>query len=132
MSDIPQNPIGNGSNTPQNTPINASENIPFNTEENTSQNPPENAPAGWDYKVLICAYLFSVFLQMMFLPCLCHIGEAKMEFAFLFDGFVLLRIIVAKIINEKNKGWQFYAILMLTSIVWIEVLVGIIAGTTHS
>lgn len=77
---------------------------------------------GWNYDQLILAFFFAFLAQMLFLPCLCDIGEAKVHFALIFDGLIVLRLIVARLLKQKDRGWIFYAILLYSSPLWIELL----------
>ena len=82
----------------------------------------------WDYRHLLVALVVAFVLQYLFLPCLCQIGEAKVKFALVFDGLVLLRIGIARLWRETGKGWLFYVILLYSSPVWISVASGIVLG----
>ncbi|MCP4352025.1 MAG: hypothetical protein GY795_41710 [Desulfobacterales bacterium] len=82
----------------------------------------------WNYKHLCYALIIGFVLQSFFLPCLCQIGEAKIMTAFVFDGLVVMRIIAAKLLEQKGKGWIFYAVLIYTSPLWIELASRIMIG----
>ena len=76
----------------------------------------------WNFTLLTAALVLGLIGQMGYLPCLCRIGVAKMAFALVFDGLILIRILLARRRKERNKGWVFYAILCCTSPLWIELL----------
>lgn len=82
----------------------------------------------WNYEHLIVALVIACILQSLFLPCLCGIGEAKMKFALAFDGLVLLRIGMAKLLKETGKGWVFYVALLYSSPAWIHLVALIVLG----
>jgi hypothetical protein len=74
----------------------------------------------WDYRHVLAALFISFVAQSLFLPCLCQIGEAKMNFALILDGLVLLRIGIARLLREIGRGWVFYAALLYLSPLWIH------------
>lgn len=82
--------------------------------------PPQGS--NWGFAVLTAALLIGLVGQGMLLPCLCAIGDAKMTVALVFDGLVLVRMLAARWLKERNRGWMFYAILCCTSGIWIELL----------
>jgi len=84
--------------------------------------------AGWNYKHLACALIIGYLLQSAFLSCLCATGSAKMAMATTFDGLVVLRIIAAKMLQQKDKGWIFYVVLLYSSPLWIELASWITIG----
>ena len=77
-------------------------------------------PGYWNFKRLIAIFAIAFLLQILFLPCLCEIGRAKMIFALVFDLLVVIRGSVAYLSRERGIGWKFYAWLIGTSPVWIE------------
>ncbi len=83
---------------------------------------------GWNYKHIICALIIGLVLQNLFLPCLCQIGMAKITVALIFDGLVVLRIIAAKLLKQKDKGWIFYTVLLYSSPLWIDLAIRIMIG----
>ena len=86
------------------------------------------APTGWNYVQLGYAFFISFLLQAMFLPCLCYLGTAKGRIAAIFDILVVIRTAIARITNERGRGWLFYVILLYTSVLWIEGLVWLFLG----
>ena len=82
----------------------------------------------WNYKALLLALGISFILQMMFLPCFCYEGGVKIDFAMKFDGFVLLRMLIACAYKERGRTWLFYAIILYTSPVWITILISALAS----
>lgn len=74
----------------------------------------------WNYRHLICALIVAFVLQNLFLACLCQEGTARVTFALVFDGLVILRIVAARLLNQKDKGWIFYMVLLYSSPLWIE------------
>ena len=65
----------------------------------------------WPYGSILLALLVGVFVQSIFLPCLCYRGTVNMYFGGAVDLLVLLRLFVAKLCRERDKEWVFYAIL---------------------
>jgi hypothetical protein len=84
--------------------------------------------SNWNFRVLCFAFGLGIILQMVFLPCLCASGTAKMTMGWVVDGLVAGRVIVAWLIREKGSGWKFYAGLILTSPLWITLLSELIGG----
>ncbi len=86
----------------------------------------------WNYKLVILALLVGVWLQWYFL--MLYSGHAIDVFwhslvfraALLFDGLVVVRITVAALRRERNRGWIVYSLLCLTSFLWIAVLAVVI------
>jgi len=76
------------------------------------------------------ALFIGFILQSLFLPCLCQIGVAKMTFAFYFDVFVFLRMVISYFCRETGQGWIFYTVLCYTSAAWIEGITYLILGDT--
>ena len=89
-------------------------------------------PRTWNYKLLALALLVGGWLQVQLLPL--YSGHASDVFlsvqvfnaALLFDGLVVLRILVAALRRERNRFWIFYSFLCLTSFLWVAVLAGVI------
>lgn len=77
---------------------------------------------------LIVITVIILMLQMLFLPCLCKIGSAKLTFGLVIDLLVLLRLTVAKNEKETGKVWIFYLLLLLTSPIWIELIFMLLGG----
>src|SRR5258707_9378327 len=82
----------------------------------------------WNFRHLGAALFIGFVLQSLFLPCLCSIGDAKIALAYAFDGFVLVRMLVAWIARETGRGWIFYAVLCYTSTAWIEGVAYLVIG----
>lgn len=72
---------------------------------------------------LFFALIVAFLLQSIFLPCLCPVGDARIRFAMIFDGLMLLRISVAHLVHERGEGWLFYAILIYSSPLWIRLVI---------
>lgn len=53
----------------------------------------------------------------------CYDGAVKTFIGFWIDIFVCARIIVAAIMKERNINWIFYSVFLLTSPIWINLLV---------
>lgn len=89
--------------------------------EHMTRTPSQSAldRARWDYAQLICALVLAFLLQSLFLPCLCYIGTARMQFALIIDTLVLARIIVAGVMHERDRTWIFYIVLLYSSPIWI-------------
>ncbi|MHC4872546.1 MAG: hypothetical protein ACYTFY_11940 [Planctomycetota bacterium] len=76
----------------------------------------------WPFRLLL-VLLFVVLLgQMIVLPCLCRMGALKLEAGLYLDAFILVRIIIAKILHTKGKGWLTYVIMLLASFVVIPLV----------
>ncbi len=90
--------------------------------------PTAATPARWNFKHVWLAWAVGVAVQGLFLPCLCNIGIATMQFSFIFDGLMLVRILVAWHWEETGRGWVFYTWLCYTSPLWIEGLTWLILG----
>jgi len=76
----------------------------------------------WNFTLLTAALVIGLVGQMVYLPCLCIMGNAKITFALVFDGLIVVRIAIARFRKERGGGWIFYAILCCTSPIWITVL----------
>ncbi|HEY3375924.1 MAG TPA: hypothetical protein VGL77_00385 [Armatimonadota bacterium] len=87
----------------------------------------ERVAAPWNYQRLLLALVISFVLQMLFLPCMCAEGTGKVDFALMFDGYVVLRLLVAWLRNERGRTWVFYSVLLYTSPVWITILISVLA-----
>jgi hypothetical protein len=87
-----------------------------------------NHAAGWNFKALACALVITFILQNIFLPCFCAMGSARMALAFIFDGLVIVRVLIARGMREQGRGWIFYLILIYTSPLWIKGLVWAFTG----
>ena len=77
----------------------------------------------WNFGFLIYTLVFAFIAQSIFLPCLCMEGTVKMQFAIMLDGLVVLRTFLAWLLKEKNKGWIFYAALLYSSPLWINLII---------
>ncbi len=86
--------------------------------------PPDFAgqPALWNRRWLGVSLVLGLVGQAVFLPCLCAQGEAKMLFAAVLDLLWGLRVGLACYRQERGRGWVFYALLILTSPLWINLL----------
>lgn len=82
----------------------------------------------WNYRLLCAVFATAIILQMVFLPCLCGSGTAKMTMGWVVDGLVAGRVVVAWLIHEKGSGWKFYAGLILTSPIWVTLMSELIVG----
>lgn len=79
--------------------------------------------SGWNYKNLLFALCVTFLMQIIILPCLCYVGDARIRMAFIVDGFVILRTIIAGIFHERGRGWIFYTLLLYSSLLWIPLLI---------
>ena len=82
----------------------------------------KNEKKSWKYINLLVILFLGLILQFLFLYISCHISKVNMRFAIVLDILILIRIGIARIINEKGKGWIFYAILAITSPILIDFL----------
>jgi SAM-dependent methyltransferase len=82
----------------------------------------------WNFRALIALLAIAALLQFTFLPCLCAIGTAKSAYALAFDILIATRMLIAWLIGESNRGWIFYAVLTITSPLWIELASRIVIG----
>ncbi len=46
--------------------------------------------SSWNFTAVTAALVIGLVGQMTFLPCLCAIGNAKLVFALLFDGLIVV------------------------------------------
>ena len=97
-------------------------------EDARPSRPTDGSANAWNYEHLIVALVIACIAQNLWLSCLCQIGMAKMNFALVFDGLVLLRIGMARLLKETGKGWVFYAALLYTSPFWIDLVALIVLG----
>lgn len=88
--------------------------------ERMSDEPSEPA-ARWNYVWLIMCWIVGFVAQMIYLPCLCAEGQAKVSVALVFDVLVLVRVLLALRRDERGRGWVLYAALCVASPLWIEV-----------
>ena len=84
--------------------------------------------AEWDFIRMLLILLVAFLFQSIAVPCLCAAGVGKMKFAIIIDLLILIRIIYAKLRHEKGRGWIFYAVLLLTSPIWINLLSWVVTG----
>ena len=82
----------------------------------------------WNFKELLAAWGIAVILQLLILPCLCGIGTAKISFAIALDLLILARIGIAFRRRETGGGWKFYAWVLCTSPLWIELIANLVLG----
>ncbi len=68
--------------------------------------------SNWYNNHIIFAFMVSLVLQSVLLPCMCGHGVARMKVAAIFDVMILIRIIIALLIKENNNGWRIYCILL--------------------
>lgn len=69
-------------------------------------------PVGeWNYKVALICLLGGIILQSIALPCPCYKGIVNMYIAGAVNLLVILRLIIARVIRERGRGWIFYVIL---------------------
>lgn len=88
----------------------------------------ETQRESWNYGQLYCALIFAVILQSFILPCACYIGTINFILALAFDGLIVLRIIIAKLAKQNDRGWIFYAILTYLSPFWIRLATYLLSG----
>ncbi len=89
-------------------------------------------PRTWNYRWMILALVVGVWLQWHLL--MIYSGRAidlfypylALRAALLFDGLVIVRIVVAALRRERNGVWLLYSLLCLSSFLWIAVMTGII------
>jgi hypothetical protein len=74
----------------------------------------------WNYIHIICALIITFLLQNIILPEFTPYNNAKMIVAFIIDGLVILRTIIARIRREKGRGWILYIIVLYASMFIIE------------
>ena len=86
--------------------------------------PPDPADGSWNFKIILSVLFITLIFEMMFLPCLCSIGTAKIYLALICTFLFLGRILVAKIRKEKNSDWKIYCILIVLSPFVIELSLG--------
>ncbi len=65
----------------------------------------------WNYVAVEVSLFGGLVLQMIVLPCLCYAGTVRMYIAIAVDLLVILRLVIARILRERNRGWIFYAML---------------------
>ncbi|NLY00380.1 MAG: hypothetical protein GXY83_30155 [Rhodopirellula sp.] len=65
----------------------------------------------WNYHAVLVALGGAMALQSVFGPALCYLGTVNMCIAMFIDAIVLLRLMIARMLNECGKGWVFYAVL---------------------
>jgi hypothetical protein len=87
-------------------------------------------PGHWNFKRLGIVFGVAIVLQALFLPCLCEAGAAKMRLALAVDLLVVIRLAMAYLVGEKGSGRKFYAWLLGTSPVWVNVVAFLIFGET--
>jgi len=83
--------------------------------------------AQWRYVAVINSLILGVLFQAVFLPCACYRGTANFYMVITVDLLIILRVIIARIRKERNKGWIFYLILphliipviLLANYLWI-------------
>ena len=84
----------------------------------------ENAqPAVWNFRQLLIAFFVTLTIHTVILQGTDPIGPVLIRFSWMFDGLVLMRILVALVLNEHGRGWLFYMILLYTSPIWISFIV---------
>lgn len=76
----------------------------------------------WDYIHLGFGWIAGVISQVAFLPCLCSIGDWRLEIALWFDAAVLLRMAAAFYTKQTGNGWVLYTVLCYTSAFWLLAL----------
>ena len=82
----------------------------------------------WHYGHVAAALLIAFIVQGLVLPCLCELGVAKMTLAIAVDVLILFRVAVARITDEKGRGWLFYCGLLYASPLWIEIVSRLVIG----
>lgn len=70
----------------------------------------------------IVAFCLAIVCQLLFLQCLCPIGSAKVATALAADVAVFVRLVIARIRNERGAVWLIYSILPFLFIPIIEVI----------
>jgi hypothetical protein len=102
--------------------------IPVTPETSELEPQAAQTPALWNYRQLLIAILITLVSQLIFLPCMCMEGGVKVHFALMFDGFVMVRLLIAFMQQERGRTWLFYVVLLYTSPVWITILISWLAG----
>lgn len=114
-ADLPQP----GDDLPPPTPL-AAEALSTALKDDAPAAFPVAQPAPWNFDHLVAAWFISFLTQNFFLPCMCAAGDAKMIYAYCFDGLMAVRILIAWRCREKGKGWLFYLLLLYLSPFWID------------
>jgi len=115
MSDISEMPV---------TPETPTTPVTIDTPVTLETTPDEIVlPAVWNFRQLLIAFFVTLVLQSVFLPCMCYEGLAKVQFGMMFDGFVLIRILIALVRKERGRDWLVYVILLYSSPLWITILI---------
>lgn len=70
---------------------------------------------GWCGLYMLVSIFGGILIQSVLLPSLNYEGVYKGWFALAIDVLVVIRIIVAKILKQTDRGWIFYCILMWLS-----------------
>ena len=86
----------------------------------TGRSSAEADPKRWPCGKLFVALVIMFVIQMLYLPCLCHIGAIKLEVALYFDALMFLRILVATLMRQRGRDWKIYFWALVTSPFWIE------------
>ena len=90
---------------------------------------PLEMPGFWNFKRLLAISAAAFILQVLSLPCLCEVGQAKFSFALVLDLVVALRVGVAYLTRERGDAWIIYAWLVGTSPVWITAVAYLVLGS---
>ena len=86
------------------------------SEQNISTETKAAKPYSWRQSQwmlpLVCLPL-SFFIQLMLQPV--SYSSSAVSVTIVFHGLILIRILVALILKQRDKGWLFYTILMFVS-----------------
>jgi hypothetical protein len=80
-------------------------------------------PAEWPYLWLLAGWLVIVVIQMIAYLCLCAEGDAQVKAGLVLDALFLARLLLARLLHEKNRRWVLYAVVLATSLLWIPWIV---------
>ena len=80
------------------------------------------APKEWPHLELLAGWLLILVLQMLVFPCLCATGEAQVRMGLALDALFLVRLLVARMLREKNRSWVIYTLLLASSLLWIPLI----------
>ncbi|MCG3138529.1 MAG: hypothetical protein HJJLKODD_02394 [Phycisphaerae bacterium] len=72
---------------------------------------------------ILLVLLLALLLQIMLLPCLCSHSQIKIMAAVILDVAVLVRMLIAVSRNESGYWLRGYAVLLITSCLWIDWLI---------
>ena len=83
---------------------------------------------GWPYKHLATALIISLLSNTTLMP-FPYGDDRRLAQGLLYlvlGAFITLRLFVAAALNQKDKGWKFYLILISSSPVWFPIGIQIV------